>query len=219
MCPNSANNVDPDQKQSDLGRHCLPRPVWKYRIVAIWAAAWQNQQNGMCAQQRLRLAWASAQSDQSSLSAWRKLGPLATHCAQQRLWSVWADAKADLSLHWAHMPFCWFCCEVAHIARTATPIPLHYNKAPCFPKKRHHFENLPLQNLSPCWVTKMLQIAFTCELQNPVVARKRVTFTQKFATWLMKDSLFQSAHACKSIVSTFHFKSQNARVGKVAYLA
>ena len=35
----------------------------------------------LCAQQRLRSAWASAQSDQSSLSlsAWRKLGSLATH--------------------------------------------------------------------------------------------------------------------------------------------
>ena len=31
----------------------------------IWAASWQNQQNGMCAQRRLRSAWASAQSDQS----------------------------------------------------------------------------------------------------------------------------------------------------------
>ena len=30
-----------------------------------WAASWQNQQNGMCAQRRLRSAWASAQSDQS----------------------------------------------------------------------------------------------------------------------------------------------------------
>ena len=31
----------------------------------IWDAAWQNQQNGMCAQRRLRSAWASAQSDRS----------------------------------------------------------------------------------------------------------------------------------------------------------
>ena len=31
----------------------------------IWAASWQNQQNGMCVQQRLRSACASAQSDQS----------------------------------------------------------------------------------------------------------------------------------------------------------
>ena len=34
-----------------------------------WAASWQNQQNGMCAQRRLRPAWASVQSDQSSLCA------------------------------------------------------------------------------------------------------------------------------------------------------
>ena len=28
--------------------------------------------------------------------------------------SNWADAQADLSLRWAHIPFCWFCHEVAH---------------------------------------------------------------------------------------------------------
>ena len=30
----------------------------------IWSSAWQNLQNGMCAQRRLRSAWTSAQSDQ-----------------------------------------------------------------------------------------------------------------------------------------------------------
>ena len=50
-------------------------------IVIIWAAAWQNQQNGMCAQRGLGSAWASTQSDQSLLSAWRKLRSLATHWA------------------------------------------------------------------------------------------------------------------------------------------
>ena len=34
---------------------------------------------------------------------------------QRRLWSDWADAQADLSSRWAHMPFCWFCHEVAQI--------------------------------------------------------------------------------------------------------
>ena len=39
----------------------------------------------LCAQRRLRSAWASAQSDQeSSLSAWRKLGSLSTHWAQAK---------------------------------------------------------------------------------------------------------------------------------------
>ena len=34
-----------------------------------WAASWQNQQNDLCAQRRLRSAWVSAQSDQSFRSA------------------------------------------------------------------------------------------------------------------------------------------------------
>ena len=41
----------------------------KVPVEYIWAASWQNQQSGMCAQQRLRSAWASVQSDQSSLCA------------------------------------------------------------------------------------------------------------------------------------------------------
>ena len=39
---------------------------------------------------------------ESLLSAWRKLGPLATHWAHSEDWSDWADAQADLSLRWAH---------------------------------------------------------------------------------------------------------------------
>ena len=39
----------------------------------MWAAAWQNQQNDLCAERRRRSAWTFAQSDQSSLSAWRTL--------------------------------------------------------------------------------------------------------------------------------------------------
>ena len=74
----------------------------------IWAATWQNQQNDMCAQRRLRSTWASAQSDQSSLYAWRKLGSLATHRAHSEDWSEWADAQADLSLRWAHSHFVVF---------------------------------------------------------------------------------------------------------------
>ena len=48
---------------------------------SMWATAWQNQQNGMCAQQRLGSAWASTQSDQSSLSAWS----LARHWAHSEV--------------------------------------------------------------------------------------------------------------------------------------
>ena len=54
---------------------------WKFKCCKNikWASARQNQQNGMSAQRRLRSACAYVQSDQSSLSAWRKLGSLATH--------------------------------------------------------------------------------------------------------------------------------------------
>ena len=53
---------------------------------------------------------------ESSLSAWRKLGSLATQLsAQRRFWSDWADAQADLSLLWVHKSFCWFCHELAHV--------------------------------------------------------------------------------------------------------
>ena len=46
-----------------------------------WATTWQNQQNN-CAQQRLRSAWASAQSDQRlHCPHERKLGSSATHWA------------------------------------------------------------------------------------------------------------------------------------------
>ena len=65
----------------------------------------------VCAQRSLRSAWASAQSDQSSLSAWRKLGSLATQyplSAQWRLWADWADAQADLRFWWMHTHFVGF---------------------------------------------------------------------------------------------------------------
>ena len=82
-----------------LGLNCC----LKMSIITRWAAQWQNQQNSICAQRRLRSAWASTQSDQSSQSAWRKLGSLASSYplnAQRRLLSDWADAQTDLSLGW-----------------------------------------------------------------------------------------------------------------------
>ena len=71
--------------------------IWR---ICIWATTWQNQQNGMCAQWTRRSAWASTQSDQSSLSAWRNLWSLATHSADSE--------NSDLSLRWAHSHFVGF---------------------------------------------------------------------------------------------------------------
>ena len=39
--------------------------VWTTLWFYIWAASWQNHQNGMCAQQRLGSDWADAQADLS----------------------------------------------------------------------------------------------------------------------------------------------------------
>ena len=65
----------------------------------------------VCAQRRL----GSAQSDQSSLCAhWVAKDLMFLH-ADSEDWSDWADAQADLSLRWAHMPYCWFCRDAAHI--------------------------------------------------------------------------------------------------------
>ena len=45
---------------------------------------------------------------ESSLSAWRNHGPLATHWAHSEDWSDCTDAQADLSLRWAHIYFVGF---------------------------------------------------------------------------------------------------------------
>ena len=84
-----------------------------FRFLHKWAAAWQNQQNDLCAQRRLGSAWADAQSDQSSLCAQclAKV-PMLLHVDSED-WSDWADAQTDLSLRWAHRSFCWFCRAVA----------------------------------------------------------------------------------------------------------
>ena len=59
--------------------------------------------------------WASAQSDQSSLSVCRNFGSLSTHWLHSELWSNCTEAQADLSLRWVHMSFCWFCGAAAQI--------------------------------------------------------------------------------------------------------
>ena len=74
--------------------------------ISKWAALWQNQQSGVCAQRRLRSAWASTQSDQSLRCLHEKVWVLSYQLsAQRRRWADCADAQADLSLRWAHSHF------------------------------------------------------------------------------------------------------------------
>ena len=60
----------------------------------------------LCTQQRLRSAWLSAQSDQSSLYA-QWVAKLSS-CGQRRLWSDCVYAQADPSLRWAYSHFVGF---------------------------------------------------------------------------------------------------------------
>ena len=63
----------------------------------------------VCTQQRLRSAWASAQSDRVFTVRMKKMGVLSYPLSsQRRLWSDWVDAQADLSLCWAHSHFVCF---------------------------------------------------------------------------------------------------------------
>ena len=126
FCSESCKIGALEKLQTDMFSNYVQQPsVWRdvSRTIRppsnffISAASWQNQQKWLCAQWRLRSAWASAQSDQSSLSARRKLGSLATFWAHSEDWSDWVDAQADLSLRWAHMR--WFCLEAAHLSMTS----------------------------------------------------------------------------------------------------
>ena len=62
-----------ESSTSHRNKYFRPAILWHnmHMLVRnhIWAAPWQNQQNGLCAERRLRSAWASGQSDQSSLCA------------------------------------------------------------------------------------------------------------------------------------------------------
>ena len=64
----------------------------------------RKRTSDMCSQWRLKSVCASAQSDQSSLSAWTNFAPLAIQkCVERRFWSDCTNAQADLKLRWAHM--------------------------------------------------------------------------------------------------------------------
>ena len=66
---------------------CGQRRLWlrwsesSLGVKLIWTTTWQNKDNDMCAQRRLRSAWATAQSDHNLRCAWRNLVSLATHWA------------------------------------------------------------------------------------------------------------------------------------------
>ena len=86
----------------------------KHKRVNIWTVAWQNQQNDMCAQRRLRSAWHPPSLIRvfsvHMKKAWVLTYPSST---QQRLIRLgrcpgWSESSLGAQ------SFCWFCHEVAY---------------------------------------------------------------------------------------------------------
>ena len=78
----------------------------------------------LCAQRRLRSAWASAQSDQSPRCPHKKAWVLSyLLSAQRRLGSDLADAQADMSLRWVHIHFVGFVMLWLKSTATSTMMP------------------------------------------------------------------------------------------------
>ena len=78
----------------------------------------------MCAQQRLRSAWASAQSLSSVFAVRMKKAWVLSYqlSARRRLWSDCADAQADPSLRWAHSHFIGFVMRLLIYTQTNVDI-------------------------------------------------------------------------------------------------
>ena len=99
---------------------CLEAGVWNYKVgvknsklshvTGNLSRLMSKPTKWVCAQPRLRSAWASSQSDQSSLSAWKNLNSLATQWAHSedsdqtgrmpRLICVFAGRTATLLVLW-----------------------------------------------------------------------------------------------------------------------
>ena len=96
---------------SDLSLHFIHMSLGRFwnALAHIWAAAWQNKQNVLCAQRWLRSPWEIRLVwSESSLSALRNIGSIATY---------WAHRK-DSDQPWPslyHMSFGRFWNALAHI--------------------------------------------------------------------------------------------------------
>ena len=119
----------------------------------------------LCAQRRLRSAWASTQTDQSLTvrmkKAWVLSYPLS---ALQRLIRLgWCPCWSESSL--GTQSFCWFCCEVAHFHSCIKSII----------KK-----TMPWTKVSD-WDTKLLLF-----LEFFIIQKKRISWNSDFVGFVMR---------------------------------
>ena len=106
-----------DWAQSDLGLHCLSKTKDHYSNLLINEPSHDQTNKITCT--------LSEDSDQPghplclirvfAVSMEKPCVLSYPLSAQRRLRSDWVDAQADLSLRWAHISFCWFCCVVAQM--------------------------------------------------------------------------------------------------------
>ena len=100
---------------------------WYHSLAAIWAASWQNKQNGMCAQRRLRSAWASAQSDQSlrcALNGYVSVLAFFKRTAKTLIRLGGCPGWSESSL--GANSFSWFWHVVAQFCDCGTPLALRF---------------------------------------------------------------------------------------------
>ena len=98
-------------------------------LVPYMSCLMTKTTNWLCAQRRLRSAWAFDQSDQSLCCTHE--GSFGPYLPTERLAKT--DQTGQICLRWVHISFCWFCHEVAHImcanskrcGKTAEPSCLH----------------------------------------------------------------------------------------------
>ena len=113
-----------------------------FTVHVIWAASWQNQQNGMCTKRRLRSAWASAQSDQSlhyALNGYlrthgffmRTAKTLDQYGQMPRLIGVFAGHTCHFVGFVMRWLICWFCLCIymyVQVICLTRPVPLSPNE-------------------------------------------------------------------------------------------
>ena len=87
---------------------------WTYRQLCIYEPSHVKINKMTCVPRAETCA--SAQSDPSSLSARRNLGPLATHRVRSQT-DVTVNIHVNLTLPWVAKSFCWVCHALAYMVK------------------------------------------------------------------------------------------------------
>ena len=90
-------------------------PDWILPWKFIWAKTWQNQQSDCAPSEDSEQPGHSPSLIGSSLSAWRKLGSLATHWAHSKGSDQTGRMPRLIRVFAGQQALCWFCHVAAHL--------------------------------------------------------------------------------------------------------